>query len=405
MQILVINSGSSSLKFSIYVTASSGADAEPTALLEGELSGIGGAHPSLVIKGDAAGAEAGTHEEPKASDPAAAAGIVLDLIARPGMPEFQAVGYRVVHPGARLVGHQRITEAVLAELEQAISFAPLHDPAVLSVIHSAMERYPQLAHFACFDTEFHRTMPEEASIYAIPRGFRDAGVRRYGFHGLSCESVIDQLQRQAEGVPERLVLAHLGSGCSVTALRDGRSIDTSMGLTPDGGVVMGTRPGDLDPGLVLYLLRQQSGKTEDAAAAVELLLNHNSGMVALSGLENNMQTVRQAAAQGDPAALLALKVFTRCLTKTIGGYAWLLRGLDAIVFTGGIGEHDAATREEAVRGLEVFGVHLDDACNQVKGNGVRGIGASDSRTRILIVPAREDLMIAMHVARMAQRDV
>ena len=400
MQILVINSGSSSLKFSIYKTAAATSAEDPTAVLEGELSGIGGAHAALTMKGGSGGSGAVSRPEPKASDPARAAELVLDLLASDEMPDFEAVGYRVVHPGAKLVGHQRITPEVLAELERATSFAPLHDPAVLAVIRSAMKRYPKIGHFACFDTEFHRTMPEEALVYAIPKSFREAGVQRYGFHGLSCESVVRQLERRPEGVPGRMVIAHLGSGCSVTALCEGRSVDTSMGLTPDGGVVMGTRPGDLDPGLVLYLLRQQSGSAEDAIAAVESLLNHHSGMVALSGLENDMRAIRKAAEGGSTEALLALKVFTRCLTKTIGSFVWLLGGVDSVVFSGGIGEHDAARRREVLAGLETFGVRLDDRRNEAEGNGVRGISASDARTGILIVPAQEDLVIAMHVARM-----
>ncbi len=404
MRILVINSGSSSLKFSIYETVSSDVRGEPRPLLDGELSGIGGVHTALNL--DRAG-EAQNVEQfatPKAGTPAEAARAVLDLVSKPGMPAFDAVGYRVVHPGARLRGHQRITAAVFRELEQAIDFAPLHDPAVIEVIRVAMERFPKLGHYACFDTEFHRTMPKEASIYAIPKSFRDIGVQRYGFHGLSCESVIYQLQKREEPLPQRMVIAHLGSGCSVTALQNGCSIDTSMGLTPDGGVVMGTRPGDLDPGLVLYLMRQQKEAGMEAVLAVERLLNYRSGMVALSGLENNMQTVRQAAKDGSAEAVLALKVFTRCIKKTIGSFAWLLGGLDTIVFTGGIGEHDEATRRESLSGLDSLGIRVDDELNAAKNHGARGISASDSQTRILIAPAQEDLMIAMHVARMANAD-
>ena len=320
------------------------------------------------------------------------------------MPPLDAIGYRVVHPGPKLSGHQRVTPAVFEELKRAISFAPLHDPAVIEVMRVAMERFPKLGHYACFDTEFHRTMPEEASTYAIPKNFRDAGVRRYGFHGLSCESVVYQLQRRAQPPAQRMVIAHLGSGCSVTAVRDGQSIDTSMGLTPDGGVVMGTRPGDLDPGLVLYLLRQMKDAAGQAATAVETLLNHSSGMVALSELENNMQTVRHAARNGSAAAVLALKVFTRCIRKTIGSFVWLLGGLDELVFTGGIGEHDQATRSETLDGLDAFGVHVDPELNRAEGNGIRRLNASDKGTSILIVPAQEDLMIAMHVVRMANAD-
>jgi acetate kinase len=404
MRVLVINSGSSSLKFSLYETRSSQVGTDPHPVLDGELSGIGDTQAAL--KFTRAGEQIEENRPELGADtPAKAAAVVLDLIAAPDMPRFDAVGYRVVHPGAKLVGHQRITPEVFRELEQAIEFAPLHDPAVLEVIRAAMDRYPQLAHYACFDTEFHRTMPEEAAVYAIPKQFREAGVRRYGFHGLSCESVLHQMQQRAEPLPERLVIAHLGSGCSVTAVRDGRSVDTSMGLTPDGGVVMGTRPGDLDPGLVVYLFRQQQKSMGmEAASDVEHLLNYRSGMVALSGLENNMKTVRQVALGGSAEATLALKVFTRGIRKTIGSFAWLLGGLDAIVFTGGIGEHDGATRTESLSDLEAFGIHLDASLNAARTDGMTEVSAYDSKTSILIAPAQEDLMIAMHVARMAESD-
>ena len=404
MRILVINSGSSSLKFSLYEAISSAADAEPKSLLEGELSGIGGDHTSLAVSGSV---DTGSMDQRSAAGvqtTADAARLILDALTRPGMPTIDAIGYRVVHPGPKLIGHQRVTPAVFQELEQAISFAPLHDPAVLEVMRAAMDRFPKLRHYACFDTEFHRTMPEEASIYAIPKHIRDAGVRRYGFHGLSCESVVYQLRQRAEPLPRRMIIAHLGSGCSVTAVQDGHSIDTSMGLTPDGGVVMGTRPGDLDPGLVLYLLRQEKGATDQAISTVETLLNRNSGMVALSGLENNMRTVRQAAREGNTDAVLALRVFTRCIRKTIGSFAWLLGGLDELVFTGGIGEHDDATRSESLTGLEALGLCVDRKLNQAAGNGIRAVNASDSKTDIHIVPAQEDLVIAMHVVRMASTD-
>lgn len=397
MQVLVLNSGSSSLKFSIYRTAAAGSDEDPTAVLDGELSGIGGAHARLRVKGATGDV---SRDEPKAADAGAAADAVLELLAGKDMPAIDAVGYRVVHPGARLAGHQRITPEVLEALDEAVSFAPLHDPVALAVIRSAMKRYPAMGHFACFDTEFHRTMPEEAWTYAIPKRFRDAGVRRYGFHGLSCESVVHQMERRDKGVAGAMVLAHLGSGCSVTALRDGRSVDTSMGLTPDGGVLMGTRPGDLDPGLVLYLLRQGSGTASEAAKTLESLLNHESGVVALSGVENDMRATRKAAGEGSAEALLALKVFTRSITKTIGSFAWLLGGLDGIVFTGGIGEHDAATRREVLAGLKALGVGVDAERNEAEGSGMRAIGASDAKTDVLVVPAQEDLMIARHVARM-----
>ncbi len=402
MRILVINSGSSSLKFSIFEAAPSGENGAFRVLIDGEVSGVGGPHATLKLSRSDEGASAPVQQPTKADNPSHAAQAVLDQITKPGIPTFEAIGYRVVHPGPRLVGHQQITPQVLAELEGAISFAPLHDPAVLAVIRAAMDRFPHLRHFVCFDTEFHRTMPEEATLYAIPKAYRDAGVHRYGFHGLSCESVVYQLQGRAERMPQRMIIAHLGSGCSLTALRDGKSIDTSMGLTPDGGVVMGTRPGDLDPGLVLYLLRHQPSEGSKAVDALEAALNKNSGMVALSGLENSMQVIRESASGGNADAAMALQVFVRSIRKGMGSFAWLLGGLDAIVFTGGIGEHDAATRAECLQDLEVLGIKVDADRNQAFGSGVRHINASESETSLLVVPAQEDLMIARHVARMAQ---
>jgi acetate kinase len=393
LNLLVLNGGSSSIKFSLF--ASTGED-EPRLLLDGELSGVGTPAATLITR-PAGGAP---EERPveTANTTAGAIGFVLDAVQGAGVGVAGAVGYRVVHPGPEIRDHVRITDEVLKKLEAAANFAPLHDPEAVAMIREAMRRMPDVPHFACFDTVFHQTMPEEASTYAIPREYRERGVRRYGFHGLSCESIVRQM-RQLGPLPTRMVIAHLGSGCSVTAVVDGASGDTTMGLTPTGGVVMGTRPGDLDPGLMLYLLRQEGGG--DAVTSVERMLNHEAGMVALTGLANDMKAVRKAAAGGDEAAILALKVFTRSVRKAIGGFAWLMGGLDAIVFTGGIGEHDATTRSEVVAGSEVS---INSSLNEAKGEGVRRINASDSKTAIFAAPAQEDLVIALHVKRMVQAD-
>jgi len=335
MRVLVLNGGSSSIKYSVF---------------DGN---------ALVVDGERSGVEA--------REARGAIAAVLEDVAGQAV---DAVGYRVVHPGPRLTEHQRITPEVLRELEAAVAFAPLHDPEALELIRAGMERYPGLKHYACFDTVFHRTMPLEATVYALPKVFRDKGVRRYGFHGLSCESVVWQLRGQGR-LPGRMVIAHLGSGCSVTAVVEGESVDTTMGMTPDGGVVMGTRPGDLDPGVGVYLLRQMGVDVD----ALEKMLNHDAGMVALSGRANDVKALRAAAAEGDADAELALKVFTRSVRKAIGGFAWLLGGLEAVVFTGGIGEHDAVTRKDC---------------------------ASDLLSDVLVVPAKEDWMIARHVMRMAE---
>jgi acetate kinase len=247
---------------------------------------------------------------------------------------------------------------------------------------------------------FHQTMPEAATTYPVPLKYREQGVRRYGFHGLSCESIVRQLQAEKKTpFPKRMVIAHLGSGCSVTAVVDGRSVDTTMGLTPTGGVVMGTRPGDLDPGLVLYLLRQMQGNQVDA---LEKMLNHDSGMVALSGMPNDMKAVREAVARGDARANLAVEIFTRSVKKAVGSFIALMGGVDAVVFAGGIGEHDAKSREEILNGLEGLGVSINSELNSAKGDALRRLSASQSQTAVLVVPAKEDWMIAVHVEHMAR---
>ena len=396
MHILVINSGSSSIKFSVF---DAGSSHWPDLLFQGEISGIGG-NQSFKFA-DAQGREMDHAQQDPSAEPAH---LLATAISTPGIPAIDAVGYRVVHPGPRLDRHQRITDEVLRDLEQAVSFAPLHDPAAIALIRDMMQRFPQARHYACFDTVFHQTMPAEASIYAIPIHYRQQGVRRYGFHGLSCESVVDELRvasnRGEAQFPARLVIAHLGSGCSVTAVLDGRSVDTSMGLTPTGGVVMGTRPGDLDPGLILYLLRQAEGDRDAALKAVETLLNHQAGMVALSGLANDMRATRKAAADGNEDAVLALKAFTRSVRKAVGGFAWLLGGLDALVFTGGIGEHDAQSRADILNGLVTAGVTLDTAANRLSSDTLRRVSSADAPVTVWVIPAQEDRMIAMHVNQM-----
>jgi acetate kinase len=402
VHILVINSGSSSIKFSLF---DSGAG-EPRSLFEGEVTGIGGAKAAFKFR-DAHGRDlsAGSNEA-KAETPVEAIRLVVTAVSGEGLPKVDAVGYRVVHPGAKLDRHQRITPEVMKDLEEAVVFAPLHDPAVIEVIKEMMERFPDVAHYACFDTVFHETMPEAATTYAIPVEYRERGVRRYGFHGLSCESIVRQLQASKEiRFPGRMVIAHLGSGCSVTAVVDGRSVDTTMGLTPTGGVVMGTRPGDLDPGLVLYLLRQMEGDQVSALETMlglEKMLNRDAGMVALSGMPNDMKAVREAAAGGDAKARLAVEIFTRSVKKAVGGFMALMGGVDAVVFAGGIGEHDARSRAEILSGLESFGISINSERNEAKGDAVRRVSASDSVPMVLVVPAKEDWMIAVHVDRMSR---
>jgi len=403
MHLLVINSGSSSIKFSVFATEGKDTGALPVSLFEGEVSGIGSGKSSVQFR-DADGRDLSEKaSSAKAESSTDAIGLVVKAVTRAGMPRVDAVGYRVVHPGAKLDRHVRITDEVMRDLEDAVVFAPLHDPSAIELIREMMGKLPNVPHYACFDTVFHETMPEVATAYAIPLEYRERGVRRYGFHGLSCESIVRQLREAGIRLPRRMVIAHLGSGCSVTALLAGRSIDTTMGLTPTGGVVMGTRPGDLDPGLVLYLLRQvkeEGGK--DWVGAVETMLNRASGMVALSGLANDMREVRKAAAEGNERAKLAVAIFARSVKKVIGGFIGLMGGVDAVVFAGGIGEHDAQSRMEILDGMEEMGVVVNGELNAAKESRLRRISASESKAIILVVPAKEDLMIAMHVDRMVR---
>ena len=404
MHILVLNPGSSSIKFSMHEVGDG--SAECRSLYEGELGGIGGRSEKLVFR-DAAGNDlSGRLGVVKPGSMEEAIAIVERAVGLDGLPSIDAVGYRVVHPGAHLRGHQRLTAEVLVELRAACEFAPLHDPEALAMIGETMRRFSGMPHIACFDTVFHETMPEEATVYALPFAVRRQGVRRYGFHGLSCESVVAQL-REAQGItfPRRMVIAHPGSGCSVTACIDGRSVDTTMGLTPTGGVMMGTRTGDLDPGVVLFLLRQ-AGATVDS---VERMIDGDAGLRALGGV-NDMRELRKRAAEGNARASLAIRVFCRSVVKAIAGFI-ALYGVDAIVFTGGIGEHDAASRGEIAGALSGLGVELDFAANQLQqktvGQAVRKISDEDSPVAVYVAPAQEDRMIAQHVAEMchtAQRN-
>lgn len=398
MHILVINSGSSSIKFSVFEAGTG----EPASLFEGEVSGVGGAEAKFKFSNASGRDLSQGRSAVKAESAGEAIGVVAGVVSGVGMPRIDAVGYRVVHPGAKLDRHVRITDEVMRDLEEAVVFAPLHDPSAIEMIREMRSRLPGVPHYACFDTVFHQTMPEAATAYAIPLEYREQGVRRYGFHGLSCESIVRQMREAKIRLPQRMVIAHLGSGCSVTALEGGRSVDTTMGLTPTGGVVMGTRPGDLDPGLVLYLLRQMEGDRAAAFGAVEAILNRKAGMVALSGLPNDMRGVREAAEKGNQRATLALEIFTRSVKKAVGSFIALMGGVDTIVFTGGIGEHDARSRMEILDGLETLGIQVDSGLNAGAGDGVRRINASESKTAVFAIPTKEDLMIAVHVDSMVQ---
>jgi acetate kinase len=285
----------------------------------------------------------------------------------------EAVGCRVVHGGSRFVQPAIVDDAVLDGIRELSALAPLHNPLAVDVIEAVRRSLPRVPIVAVFDTAFHQTMPPVASTYAIPP---DLGVRRYGFHGISYAYVASRVR------VERLIACHLGNGASVCAMRDGRSVDTSMGFTPLEGLVMGTRAGDLDPGAILSLLR----RGED----VDDLLNHRSGLLGLSGTSADVRTLQSST---DPRAQLALDVFAYRVTKYIGAYAAVLGGVDALVFTAGIGEHSADVRARVCAPLAHLGLTLDDALNRAAATGDRSIGG-----KVWVIPTNEELEIARATA-------
>jgi acetate kinase len=378
--ILVINTGSSSLKFGLYAER----QGDEQVLLDGLADGIGQSSSTLEVK-DGEGKTLRSQKLSFASRHEALSHATQWLNElSPGKP--LAIGHRVVHGGPRLTAHQRITPELVAELQACIHFAPLHIPMALQLIAEAEHAYPDLPQFACFDTAFHRTMPESAERFPLPKELFDDGIRRYGFHGLSYESIVFQL---GDKLPSRTVMAHLGSGASLAAVRDGRSIDTSMGLTPTGGIPMATRTGDLDPGVLLYLQRAKQMDPD----ALEKLLNHNAGLTALSGGTSDMRKLQTAADAGDDAAELAIEVFCMAIRKTIAAYAAELGGLDMLIFAGGIGEHSAVLRRRVCDGLKFFGMTIDDAKNCAN---AAEISHSSSKIRVCIVSSQEDRQIARY---------
>ncbi|MET0374299.1 MAG: acetate kinase [Rhizorhabdus sp.] len=312
--ILAINGGSSSLKYGAFTVGESRAETVMAGAID------------------------------TAQDPA---GIFDDIAAKLGRAP-DAIGHRIVHGGPRLFRPTLIDDNVIAEMEAACAFAPLHGPAALDLIAAARRHFPDVPQIACFDTGFHEHLPPIAAVLPVPKALRAAGIRRYGFHGLSCQSIVRQL---GAGLPERLVIAHLGSGASVTAVLGGVSIDTSMGLTPSGGVVMATRSGDLDPGLLLFLLREH-GMT---AARLEELLDRESGLLGISGLSGDLRTLRSLAPSAADARL-AIDIFCRSVARQIAAMIASLGGIDMLVFSGGIGEHDADTRKAICADLAWAGV-------------------------------------------------
>ncbi|NOZ00796.1 MAG: acetate kinase [Deltaproteobacteria bacterium] len=383
MVVLVLNCGSSSLKFSLIDPESGDEHANGTF----QRIGTENARFDWSLHGDS------RRESPGRTDYRGALDAVMEVLRGIGVPGVDAVGHRFVHGGERFTESTIIDDSVLAVLESYAALAPLHNPANLMGIEAAMRSFPDVAHVAVFDTAFHQTMPPRAFMYAVPYGwYRDYGVRRYGFHGTSHRYASREAARRL-GLDPRdcaLVTAHLGNGCSTCAVKGGVSIDTSMGMTPLEGLMMGTRSGDVDPGLHAHLADAAGMNVRETTDS----LNRKSGLLGVSGVDSDMRTVLDAASKGNERAELAFQMFCYRLAKSIGGMAVALARVDALVFTGGIGENSARVRAQVIGLLAPLGFELDDGANLAHGQGRNGLITRDGSTAALVVTADEALLIA-----------
>ncbi len=392
LPVLVLNSGSSSIKFAIYEAGG----AEPNRLYEGAVDGIGTEQGTFWIK-DENGNKL-IDQSPALPNRSIAFKLVADLLHSGDFPRPGAIGHRMVCGAPTLQINQRVTPEMIDEMEKYRDFAPLHTPIGAYIMRQALELFPEAPSFACSDSYFHRTMPEVSVHMPLPAEYSDMGVRRIGFHGISYESIIYQLQ---PNVPEKLIIAHLGNGASISAVRNGKCIDTSMGLTPTGGIISGTRTGDIDPGVLLFMLRKMAGTAKSVAEAADMLeaaVGKKAGLLGMSELSNDMRVLRSAINVGNKKARLAVDKFARAVSQWVGSFFAELGGLDMLVFTGGIGENDIAVRAEICAGLSALGIVLDPERNDVRGSAV--ISAENSPVTVRVIPPAEDLIIVNHVVRL-----
>jgi acetate kinase len=381
--ILVVNAGSSSVKFQIFGIEA----AAPRRLIKGQLDGIGTRPRLSAAAGDKSSLIDKTYAPGEVADVPAAMATVASWLRETQKFNLLAVGHRVVHGGPQYDRPVIIDQTVVANLERYVSLAPLHQPNNLAPIRTLSKSRPELLQVACFDTAFHHGHSPVADHYAIPERFYAEGVRRYGFHGLSYEYVAKRLREVAPTVAAgRVIVAHLGSGASMCAMANGRSIDSTMGFTALDGIPMGTRPGQIDPGVLLYLLSEKGMQP----AAVQDLLYHDSGLKGLSGISNDM---RDLASSSDPRARLAVDYFVYRIGLNAGMLAAALGGLDGFVFTAGIGENSPPIRARVAEKLAWLGAVFDPAANA---DGKLTISRPESRVALLVVPTDEELMIAQH---------
>ncbi len=385
--VLTINGGSSSLRFAMFLRGQ-----PPERILSGKIERISLSDSVLTVSGSEGPAE--THAV-AAPDHMTAANVLLECIDRQtASPAIAAAGHRIVHGGPRYAEPEWVTDDLIAELRRLSPFDPVHLPAEIALVEAFGRRFPALPQIACFDTAFHRDLPRVARILPVPRRLEARGVRRYGFHGLSYTFLMQELARVAgpEAARGRVILAHLGNGASLAAVRDGHCIDTSMAFTPAAGLVMGTRSGDLDPGLIWYLEREEGTSPEQ----FNDMVNRRSGLLGISETSSDLRDL--LAQEGDdPRAAEAVAVFCYQLKKWIGGFVAALSGLDTLVFSGGIGEHASAVRSRVCEGLAFLGIELDGARNAAD---AAVISADASRVVVRVIPTDEERVIAEAVSRM-----
>ena len=398
MKILVINSGSSSLKFTLFEME----NGSNTVIASGLVERVGTPTPNLIIKRpDGFKFEESPEGVKNHSDGlrAVCAKLVDPQIGvLKSLSEVKAIGHRVLHGGEKVTAPVKVDEAVKDIIRECIPLGPLHNPANLSGIEACEEIFAGVPNVAVFDTQFHQTMPPEAYLYAIPMDFyKKYGIRKYGFHGTSHRfvtlSTAEFLGKKPEDIT--IITCHLGNGCSMAAVKNGKVIDTTMGLTPLEGLMMGTRSGDMDPAAVLRMV--QVGNT---AQDVDTILNKKSGLLAIGGIgSGDMRDIVNAADSGNKDAALALKMFIRRIVKYIGSYYVLLGGADAIVFTGGIGEHSIPERKAILDGIACLGIKCDDAKNNECFGKAGVISTDDSAWKAIVMPTNEELMIALETVK------
>ncbi|CQR48132.1 Acetate kinase [Paraliobacillus sp. PM-2] len=391
--VLAINAGSSSLKFQLIEMP------EETVLAKGLVERIGISDSVFTL-------ECGENKDSITTDipnHEVAVKLLLEKLQASGvinsLEEIDGIGHRVVHGGEKFSDSVLATDEVIHEIEEVSELAPLHNPANLTGIRAFKEILPSVPSVAVFDTAFHQTMPEQSYLYSLPYEYYEKyGIRKYGFHGTS-HKYVSERAADLMSVPLdklRLITCHLGNGASIAAVENGKSIDTSMGFTPLAGVTMGTRSGNIDPALIPYIM-EKTGKTVNEVLHV---LNKESGMLALSGFSSDLRDIQEKAENGDKRAELSLKIFAERIHQYIGSYAAKMHGVDAIVFTAGVGENSKEVRERVLEGLEFMGVYWDPALNDVRGKE-SFVNYPHSPVKVIVIPTNEEVMIARDVQRLA----